>query len=237
MKGNKTVGVLGGLGPMATVYFYDMVVEMTDANTDQQHVDMIIINRASTPDRTGFILDKTKESPLEYLIKDARRLEKAGADFIVLTCNTAHYFYKEIEASVDIPMINMIEETVNTAIKNKKNKIGIMATTGNIKMEIYQNMCREKGIDFFVPDGDTQKDIMSIIYDEVKASKPVDMDRFNLIIDRFKENGCDCVILGCTELSVIKKDNNLPDSFYIDSSKELAKISILKSGKIIKNLE
>lgn len=234
MNNNKTVGVLGGLGPIATVYFYNMVVEMTDARKDQEHVDMIIINRASTPDRTEYIIGKSDKSPLDCLIKDAKRLENSGADFVVLTCNTAHYFYDAISESINIPMVNMIEETVNTAIKNGKKKIGIMATTGNISMKIYQKMCDRKDVKYHVPNEEIQEEIMNIIYNEVKASKKVGMDRFYKIIEYFKNEGCDCVILGCTELSIIKKDNSLPDEFYIDSSEELAKVSIIKSGKILK---
>ncbi|MDD7183795.1 aspartate/glutamate racemase family protein [Peptostreptococcus porci] len=231
---NLLVGVLGGLGPMATVYFYDLVVEMTDAKNDQEHVDMIIMNRASTPDRTAYIIGKSDRSPLDVLIKDARRLEKSGANFLVLTCNTAHYFYKEISESISIPLLNMIEETVDYAIDQKHKKIGILATTGNIKTELYQNMCKQKGIDFFVLDEEYQNKVMKIIYDDVKAGKKANMKEFDEIIDKVKENGCDCVILGCTELSIIKKDENLDDNFFVDSSEVLAMNTIIKSGRKLK---
>lgn len=231
---NLLVGVLGGLGPMATVYFYDLVVEMTDAKNDQEHVDMIIMNRASTPDRTAYIIGKSDSSPLDVLIKDARRLEKSGANFLVLTCNTAHYFYKEISESISIPLLNMIEETVDYAIGQKHKKIGILATTGNIKTELYQNMCRQKGVDFFVLDEEYQNKVMKIIYDDVKAGKKANMKEFDEIIDKVKENGCDCVILGCTELSIIKKDENLDDNFFVDSSEVLAMNTIIKSGRKLK---
>ncbi|WAW15590.1 aspartate/glutamate racemase family protein [Peptostreptococcus equinus] len=234
MKENKTVGVLGGLGPMATVYFYDMVVEMTEAKTDQEHVDMIIVNRASTPDRTAYILGDSNDNPLEFIIKDAQRLEKAGCDFLVLTCNTAHYFYEKINDSVDIHLYNMIEETVQRAINDGHEKIGIMATSGNIKTSLYQNMCKKKGIDFSIPDEENQKELMKIIYEDVKAGKPANMYKFNKIVDSLLKKGCDCVILGCTELSIIKKDKNLPDDFYVDSSKVLAELTIEKSGAKIK---
>lgn len=235
MKDNITVGVLGGLGPMATVYFYDMVVEMTDADKDQEHVDMIIMNRATTPDRTAYIVGESDDSPLEYLVRDAKRLEAAGADFLVLTCNTAHYFHKQINDSVEIPLLNMIEETVEYAIEEGHSKIGILATTGNIKMENYQKVCREKGVDFYVPDSDVQKKVMKIIYEDVKAGKKADMNVFNEIVDVLKENGCDCAILGCTELSIIKKDEKLPDEFFIDSSEVLAMNTIVKSGRKLKD--
>ena len=112
MENNKTVGVMGGLGPMATVYFYDMVVRMTDAKTDQEHIDMVVVNRATTPDRTDYIIGKSCENPIHILKKDAKRLEAFGSDFLVITCNTAHYFYNEIKESVNIPVLNIIEETV-----------------------------------------------------------------------------------------------------------------------------
>lgn len=230
----KTVGVLGGLGPMATVYFYDMVVEMTDAHNDQEHVDMIIINRATTPDRTAYIIGKSDNSPLDKIVADAKRLEKAGADFIVLTCNTAHYFYKEIADSVEIPVLNMIEETVEHAVETGHKKIGILATSGNINTKLYQNMCESKNVEYFVPDEEIQNKVMKIIYDDVKAGNKADMNDFNEIIDYVKANGCDCVILGCTELSIIKKDENLPDDFYVDSSEVLAMNSIIKAGRKLK---
>lgn len=75
MKKNKTVGVLGGLGPMATVYFYELVVEMTESVKDQDHVDMIVVNRASTPDRTAYIVGESEDSPLDYIVEDAKRTQ------------------------------------------------------------------------------------------------------------------------------------------------------------------
>ena len=93
---NITVGVMGGLGPMASVYFYKMVVDMTDAKTDQEHVDMVITNRATTPDRSAYILGQSDENPVYALVSDAKKLEQFGVDFIVITCNTAHYFYDKI---------------------------------------------------------------------------------------------------------------------------------------------
>lgn len=230
----KTVGVLGGLGPMATVYFYDMVVEMTDAKKDQEHVDMIIINRATTPDRTAFLIGESEESPLAQIQKDANRLEKAGADFLVLTCNTAHYFYKEINDSVNIPLVNMIEETVKTSVRDGHKKMGILATKGNIDMNIYQNMCEEQGIGYYVPGKEVQKKVMSLIYDYVKAGKDADMEIFNEIVEDLKANGCDGAILGCTELSIIKKDEKLPDEFFVDSSEVLARYTIENSGRKLK---
>ena len=234
MKKDKTVGVLGGLGPMATVYFYDMVVEMTEAKRDQDHLDMIIMNRATTPDRTAYILGSSDDSPLDYIVRDAKRLEAAGADFLVLTCNTAHYFYNAIVEELGIPLINMIEETVVHAKKKGNKKIGILATTGNINTGLYQDMCVKHSMDYYVPSQPVQEMVMNIIYDQVKAGKKADMDQFNKIIEVLKAEVCDCAILGCTELSIIKKDEKLPNDFFVDSSEVLAMTTILKAGRKLK---
>lgn len=231
---NITVGVLGGLGPMASVYFYDMVVNMTDAKTDQEHVDMIITNRATTPDRTAFIVGSSDEDPSNILIDDATKLEKYGVDFIVMTCNTAHYFYEKIARSVNLPLVNIVEETIKHAKATNHKKLGILATTGNIKTSLYQNMCEKYDMKYLTLDENRQSKVMEIIYDDIKSGKPADMDKFNSIVDYLKENDCDGVILGCTELSILKNDNELDGNFYIDSLEVLARETIVRSGRKLK---
>lgn len=231
---NITVGVLGGLGPMASVYFYDMVVNMTDAKTDQEHVDMIITNRATTPDRTAFIVGSSDEDPSNILIDDAKKLEKYGVDFIVMTCNTAHYFYEKIARSVNLPLVNIVEETIKHAKATNHKKLGILATTGNIKTSLYQNMCEKYDMKYLTLDENRQSKVMEIIYDDIKSGKPADMDKFNSIVDYLKENDCDGVILGCTELSILKNDNELDGNLYIDSLEVLARETIVRSGRKLK---
>lgn len=230
MKERKTAGILGGVGPMASVYFYDMVVEMTDAHSDQEHCDMIIINRASTPDRTEYILGKSTDNPLDSFVPDAKRLEAAGADFVVLTCNTGHYFYEDIQGAIKVPMINILEETVKEALIDGHKKMGIMATSGNISAGLYQVMCERYGLEYEVPNDEMQARVMSIIYDDVKSGNPADMDSFYRVIEYLKEKGCDGVILGCTELSIIKKDKGLSGEFYVDSSEVIAKRTVEACG-------
>ena len=94
----KTLGVLGGVGPLATVYFAKLLVEMTKADCDQSHISSVILNHASIPDRTEYILDNSKPNPLPVMIEDAKKLEKMGVDFIVIPCNTAHYFMSRYRA-------------------------------------------------------------------------------------------------------------------------------------------
>ena len=231
---NKTVGVLGGLGPMASVYFYEMVVNMTDAKIDQEHVDMIITNRATTPDRTAFIVGESDEDPSKVLIDDAKKLENYGVDFIAMTCNTAHYFYNKIANSINIPMLNIVEETIKHAKATNHKKLGILATTGNIKTNLYQDMCEKYEIEYMILDENRQSQVMDIIYNDIKSGKSADMNKFNKLVNHLKENGCDGIVLGCTELSILKNDNNLGNDLYIDSLEVLARQTIIKSNRKVK---
>lgn len=223
---NKTIGVLGGLGPMATVYFQSLLVDHTYAPTDQDHIDLIVINRATTPDRSSYILDKTKESPLQYLIEDAKKLEHAGCDALVMVCNTAHYFYDDIVKEVNIPFINMVEESVKEALRRGKKSLGLMTTTGTKKAELYQKLCDKYKLKYILSSDEIEDKIMTIIYDEIKATKPVDMNLFSEIIDYFKVKGADSILLGCTELSILCGEKMLDKDFFIDSSLVLAQRTI-----------
>ena len=133
------VGVLGGLGPKATVYFMDMVVDNTKASCDQEHIDMIVYNHASIPDRTSYILDNSCDNPIPYLISDAKMLENLGCNFLVMPCNTSHFMYDEIQESIKIPLINMPYEVGKLINENNEiKKVGILATKGTLKAKIYE---------------------------------------------------------------------------------------------------
>jgi len=231
-----TLGVLGGLGPLATVYFMDMVVKLTDASCDQDHISMVVLNHPSIPDRTDYILDNTKPDPLPVMISDAKRLEGAGSDFIVIPCNTAHYFYEQIQDNIGIPMLNIIDETVSSAVKTVPGlkKLGVLATKGTLRAGSYQRVCEKYGVEFAHPDEQSENILMSLIYDGVKAGGSIDLDAFFGVIDNMKKDGCDAVVLGCTELSVIHWDNKISRPDVIDSMQTLARASILKCGRKIK---
>lgn len=233
---SKVLGVLGGLGPMATVYFFDMIIRLTDAKKDQDHLDIIINNRSTTHDRTAFILGESNDNPLEMMIEDGKRLASIGAECIAIPCNTAHYFYDEIQNHLNIPVLNIVKETVSFLKNNGYEKAGILATSGTIISKTYQHICDEYNLSYEILDDHHQEDLMSIIYDDIKSGKPADMIKFNKIVDSMKNKGCDCVILGCTELSILKNDNNLDSIFYIDSLELLARKAIVFCGKNIKGV-
>lgn len=231
----KILGILGGLGPLATVYFMDLIVKMTEAKKDQDHISMIVLNHAAIPDRTEFILDATKPNPLPMMIEDAKKLQSAGADYVVMPCNTAHFFYEQIQHNIDIPMLNIIEETVKFSRDEKKvKKLGILATKGTVSAGSYQRMCEKYGIEWAVPSLQDEQALMNIIYNQVKAGKEINITEFIKIIENMKADGCDAVTLGCTELSVINKDFALCREDVVDSLEVLARRSIELCGKTVK---
>ena len=231
----KTLGILGGLGPLATVYFMDMIVKMTDAKTDQDHISMIVLNHAAIPDRTDFILDASKPNPLPMMVEDAKKLQAAGSDYVVMPCNTAHFFYEQIQNNITIPMLNIIEETVIFAKERAGvKKLGILATKGTISAGSYQRMCEKYGIEWAVPSLQDEQSLMNIIYNQVKAGREINITEFLKIIENMKADGCDAVALGCTELSVINKDFALNREDIVDSLEVLARRSIELCGKTVK---
>lgn len=226
----QTLGILGGLGPMATVYFYDMLVRHTKAACDQDHLDVIINSRASTPDRTSYILGQSTENPFDIMARDAQRLVTFGADVLAIPCNTAHYFYDRLNETISVPILNMVEETVLEAKARGCCRVGILATSGTVQTGTYSRMCERHGLEFVCPDESHQQDLMNVIYGDIKQGKRPDMARFFAVADSLKRQGCTRMILGCTELSIIKKDEQL-DAFYIDSMSVLAKNAITTFGR------
>ena len=201
----KTLGILGGVGPLATVYFADLIVKMTPAKCDQDHIRTIVSNNPKIPDRTDYILDRSKPNPLPVMIEDAKMLESLGCDCIAIPCNTAHFFFDEIQKNIGVELINIVEETVKSAVGNVKNlrKLGILATSGTLHSGVYETVCKRFGVECEIPQESEIRSLMHIIYDEVKAGKPFSHEELFSIIDAMRERGCDAVVLGCTELSAI----------------------------------
>lgn len=227
----KTLGILGGLGPAASAYFYQMITAHTQARRDQDHLDMILASKASIPDRTDFILGKSPDSPLPSMIDGVQSLIRAGADIIAIPCNTAHYFYHEIEKISTVPVLNIVKETVRLAKHAGISKIGIMATSGTVIAGAYQQACLEEGIAFTLPCEQSQAVLMDIIYKSIKTAKTPDMTEFIGVAKELYENGAEAIILGCTELSLIRGLEQYPEFLFIDSLLVLALRSIEACGK------
>lgn len=235
----KLLGVLGGMGPLATQLFYRMIIEKTDANCDQEHLNMIILNHATMPDRTKEILGGRTEELFELLLEDVKMLEKNGAGIIAIPCNTSHVLADRLQENVGIPIINMVEETVThiaEALPERDLRIAVLATDGTINTGLYQNALERAGITPVIPQRESQKLVMKIIYDGVKNGGTIDFADFLTVQKEIFEQDCKAAILACTELSCFKEMYHLPN-FYIDAMDILTEKSILACGGKIKELE
>ena len=226
----KVLGILGGLGPLAGVYFYRLITEHTKALCDRDHLDVIVVSGASTPDRTDFIMGKSPLSPLPKMKEDVGRLAAAGAEIIAVPCNTAHFFFDELDAFSPVPVLNIVRETAEHAKAKGVKRVGILATDGTIFSGSYKHECDRLGMEYVTPGEPAQKELMEIIYKSIKASAAPDMRKFNKIADELASKGCDAIILGCTELSLLPKDQMTERNIIIDSLFVLATNAISLCG-------
>ncbi len=233
MTNTKTLGVIGGLGPIATAHFLELVISMTNAKTDQEHLDMIIYNTPSIPDRTEYILDNTKPNPLLQMLAVGQALAQQGVSRIAIPCMTAHYFFPQLEAGIPVPLINSVKETARHLKENGIEKVGIMATDGTIRSGLFHRELEALGMCPIVPGESAQRDIMHLIFHNVKSGTPAEMDRFFCAADNLRRNGAQAIILGCTELSLIKRDHPIGSGF-LDAMEVLAQQAVLTCDKPLK---
>ena len=229
------LGVLGGMGPQATNTFYQRIIDRTQAESDQDHLQVLIWSDAKIPDRTAGILGGRQEEVFQHLLDDAQLLERAGCTVLAVPCNTSHFFADRIQAQIGIPIIHMPRQTVQAIREAGKKTVGILATDGTIQTGIYQKELEAAGLTAVTPPEDIQKTVMSIIYDEIKRGETGSREKFALIDNYLREAGCDCAILGCTELSVYRNLHSLPP-YYIDAMEVLAEQAILHCGKRLRNV-
>ena len=206
MKTEKALlGVLGGLGPMSTVYFYELLTSHTKASSDAEHLDLLISSRATTPDRTAFILGHSKEDPLPVMREEAERLVAAGATLLVIPCNTAHYFYEGLQQKCPVPILNIIRETVAFLNQNGIKRFSLLATEGTVTAGSYQKISGPLGLECVIPTQEEQAIVSSVIYDHIKQNKPADMQKLLSVVRSMEKRGSEITVLGCTELSLLKK--------------------------------
>ena len=244
----EKLGVIGGMGPEATAYFFDQVISHTKAGSDQEHLDVAILSCASMPDRTRAIQTGEADALMEKMRACTAALEAMGCAHIAIPCNTSHYFYDRIQATTRVPIIHMPREAVRYAVAGAVvgergfdpeaseglfarpvRKIGIMGTDGTISSGVYARACEAAGAEAVVPSPARQHDVMSLIYDDVKAGRDPHLYLFERVLEEFDERGCDRVILACTELSVLKRYRDMPPHI-MDAMDALVRESIVRSG-------
>lgn len=216
---------------MATALFMKMVIEMTDAENDQEHIEMIIYNCPQIPDRTNYILQKSAQNPAPKMIELGRKLVEEGAELIAIPCITANYFYGELEAGINAPIINIIQEVCTCLAERNVHCAGLIATSGTIASGLFQKAFEAIGCTLILPKEEDQEDVMHVIYENVKANRPVDMQRFGRVAEHLKNAGSEVILLGCTELSVVSESCNIGPG-YLDVMRLMAKCAVERCGKL-----
>ncbi|MCZ2721780.1 amino acid racemase [Marinomonas sp. 15G1-11] len=221
---DKVVGIIGGMGPEATVDLMQQVIAGTPARDDIDHIRMLVDNNPKVPSRIKAIIEGTGESPAPCMIEMAQGLERQGADFLVIPCNTAHFYHTDVASSVSIPVFNLIEKTALHVKKEQPdlNKVGLLASSALQKIHLYEPWFNKLNIQIIYPHPEHQAAVMDLIR-AVKANKASSSQiaAYNLAASHLKDLGAECLVLACTELSVIYDDlkTALP---VFDASKILA---------------
>lgn len=223
------LGVVGGLGPLASAYFYELITKMTDSNNDQGHLEIIIHSCPTIPDRTKYILDKNNPTPVNKLVEVIADLNVFSVDYIAIPCVTAHYFYEELQLKSKMPIINIIDETLKYLNQNSISRVGILATSGTICSNILQKSLELSAIEYCIPNLNNQEKLMHIIYNNVKKGEKINEKLFYEVANDLLNQGVEIIILGCTELSIVKKELEL-DNQFLDLLELLAYTSLNRCG-------
>ncbi|MFB9848347.1 aspartate/glutamate racemase family protein [Oceanisphaera arctica] len=232
----QTVGVIGGMGPEATVDLMRRVIAATPAWDDIDHIHMLVDNNPKVPSRIKALIEGTGESPAPFMAKMARGLERAGVDFLVIPCNTAHMYYPEVVAAVSIPVVNILDVTVQHVKRCQPNirKVGMLASTAVENIRLYHDKFDVEDVETLFPSPEHQDNVMELIK-RVKA-KTHDADilaRYHEAAEDLKSRGAECLVLACTELSVIS-DKLTTDLPVYDASQLLAEHIVYRVKGTIK---
>lgn len=228
-----TIGIIGGMGPMATADLFHKIVLHTQAASDQEHIHVLIDNNTEIPDRTAALLSGGQD-PLPYMSKSARWLEAGGADCLIMPCNTAHCYHSQLQKTVKIPLLNMLELTCQSMADKGVRCAGLLATNGTVQTGVYARMAERFGITLLTPDSAGQQAVMELIYQGVKAGAEVfDTEKVCQAVDHLRRGGAETIVLGCTELPLAVEMYHL--SFpSVDPTLELAKGAIRFVGGTVK---
>lgn len=223
------LGVIGGMGPLATVSFYERVVLNTVAKCDNEHIDMVVLSHASMPDRTKCIIENKGGEFLEVIKKDFKILEDIGVEAVAIPCNTSHYFFDEFKKFTGLRIINMIEETILEVKKRGIEKIAVFGTLGTLNSKVYEKYANQHGLLVKEVSPEDKQAVMDIIYD-IKETNCLNGRKFVDILSRYCDDET-VGIIACTELSLL----DIPlDINTIDALDVLVKRSIELSGAKVK---
>lgn len=222
------IGILGGMGPLATADLYQKIIEITPAASDQEHIPVVIYADPRVPDRTEALL-RDGEDPTPWLVHGARTLSGMGADFIVMPCNTAHAFLDGIQPAVDKPIVSMIDAAADEIVKDhpEAGTVGLLATSGTIQSGIYQRALTIRGLDVIVSDDDIQRRCVMAAIREVKAGRAGKAATALLTeaAQHLTERGADVLLAACTEIPVVFQQRHT-ETPLVDATGALARIAV-----------
>ena len=227
----KTIGILGGMGPLATADLFRKITCLTKAGCDNDHIRVYIDSNSAIADRTAAILHGGKD-PVPEMTSALRHLEACGADCIIMPCNTAHYFLPQLQAKTETPFISMLAATAKACAAQFPGKTAaVLGTKGTLATGLYDRALEAEHVSFLLPEEPERDELMRLIYDVVKASKPLlpEAEAWQRLLDGLRARGADYFILGCTELPILA--DTLPAAGpFIDPTAELAKAAIRFCG-------
>jgi len=232
----KVVGVLGGMGPEATADFMLKLVKATPARCDKDHLQVVVVSNPAIPDRTAAITGGG-EDPVPAMVGAARVLVRAGADIIAIPCNSAHFFYERLQSSVPVPVLHIVRECVAdaAALVDPGAGIGILATTGTIRSELYQRELEACGLVAVLPDAREQERVMDAIYgpEGVKAGFG-DQPRRELasVAGALARRGARAIAAACTEIPLALRPADV-DAPLVDSTWSLARAAVREALGIV----
>jgi len=209
--GERIIGILGGMGPEATADLFYRIIRATPVERDQDHVRTIIYSNSKVPDRTPAVLGEGLD-PVSEMLMAARKLEAAGADFLIIPCNTAHYFIEELREGLGIPVLHMIELTAEEARRAHPDvsKAGLIATDGTVRSGLYEESFGKAGIEIVTPTPEMQSRVMSAIYEHIKTGDLETGRRISLeAAETLIGQGAGMIVCGCTEISLVLKDGDV----------------------------
>ena len=208
----KTVGVLGGLGPEATLDFFAKVLAETGAKTDQEGLHLLINNNPKVPNRNEAVAG-TGPSPAPMLAEMARALERGGADFLVMVCNAAHAFQEDITDAVGIPFVSIIEETVRATLRALPGaeRVGVLGSSGCLDARLYQNAFAAHGVRVLEPEGAAREEFMTLLYRIKAGDKGAEVrEAMRRLAEELVQGGAEAVVAGCTEVPLVLFESDLP---------------------------
>lgn len=223
---NKAIGILGGMGPQATVDAMNKIIKNTSANCDQEHIPVITVSMPDIPDRTEAILNQSNK-PLDKMSEYIKILENANVGCIIIPCNTAHFWFDKLQERTHIKMISIIESAVKHIEKTDTREVFILATSATISTQLYQNKFAENNMNFSTPSSDVQQKIMDSIYKYKSGNYEESKEIMNQVINIYGLNSDRKFLLACTELPLILEEwiKSYPDLF-IDATDLLIRNAI-----------